>query len=121
MNNTNICPNIPGILFSGKLDPQYGQGTGASTSNSVVGNSLFPEFFNYRIPKTSGSSYSFVKTTTNNLLTPAVSLTSICPNLTTCTLSELTPGGVYTTTAADGPVSISVSNIDRSSSLGQKN
>lgn len=116
-----LCPSNPGVLFSGSTDPNYGAGSGASTTGMVVGNSLFPESYNSRIPNTVATSYSFVTTTLQNLSTSATSLTSICPSLTNCVLSEDTPGGVYTTTAADGPVTISVNNADGTTKLGQTN
>lgn len=120
--NANICPNIPGVLFSGGTNPTYGAGSGASATGQQVGNTLFPESYNFLLPKTNQSSYSFVTTTiTNNSLTTPTNLTSICPNLTTCVLSEDTPGGVYETTAADGPVNLSVNNGDSSFELGQHN
>lgn len=121
MNSATFCPTNPGILFSGNTDPFYGSGTGASTSNTVVGNSLFPELYTYKLPNTSQTSYSFVSTTFNNLITAPVSLTSICPNLTNCTLSKNTPGGVYTTTASDGPVKLSINNGDGTYTLGNTN
>lgn len=117
VTTNNLCSN-PGVLFSGTTDPSYGSGLGASTSNRVVGNSLFPELYTYHLPNTSDTSYSFITTTLNNLTATPTPLTSICPNLSNCVLSETTPGGVYTTQASDGPVSLSVSNSDGSYKLG---
>lgn len=116
-----VCSNTPGILFSGNTNPNYGQGSGASSTGATVGNSLFPELYNSRLPNTIDTSYSFVSTTLTNEAITTIPLTSICPSLTNCTLSELTPGGVYTTTAADGPVTLSVSNGDATYDLGQSN
>lgn len=119
--NNNTCTTNPGVLFSGSTNPNYGQGTGASTSNYQVGNFLFPETYNDRIPNTSDTSYSFVTTTLQNVATPPTPLKDICPDLTNCVLSEATPGGVYTTSPSDGPVSISVSNTDGTYQLGAAN
>ena len=117
------CPssNTTGILFSGNTNPNYGQGTGASTSNYQVGNFSFPESYNYQIPNTSATSYSFVNTSLNTYTGPTTPLKNICPSLTNCVLSEATAGGVYTTTSGDGPVSLSISNVDGTFQLGKAN
>lgn len=118
---TCTSPTNTGILFSGTTNPNYGQGTGASTTNYQVGNFSFPESYNYQIPNTSATSYSFVNTSLNTYTGTTTPLKDICPNLTSCVLSEATTGGVYTTTSADGPVSISISNVDGTYQLGKAN
>lgn len=114
----SYCPNYPGILFSGSSNPIYGGGTGASTGNYVVGNTAFPETIDSTLYD---SSYDFVMTTLNNASTPPTPLKNICPDLTNCTLSELTPGGVYTTVPGDGPVTVRVTNGVNTSLLGPTN
>ncbi len=124
MQNSAVCPASAGVLFSGVLDPSYGQGNGPSTSGLQVGDSLFPETYT---PHTLGaieSGYNFVMDSTNNLVSPPTPLTALCPFSSAsspCILSEDTPGGVYTSTPADGPVYLTVQNTDSTTQLGQAN
>ncbi len=118
VQNVAFCPNYTSaeILFSGSTDPQYGQGLGPSTGNTVVGDSTFPESFTSRIPNAFDSSYNFVMTTLNNLSTTPTPLPSVCADLKNCDLSTLPPG-VYTTKPSDGAVTFTLS--DPSSQLAQ--
>lgn len=86
----------PGILFSGDGTANFGQGQ-ASSTNWVVGGTIYPEVFNNtNTPRLQTAYQSLLERATRGNITPS-NLTTFpgCTNLANCTLPPDLPNGIY--------------------------
>lgn len=73
----------PGIIFSGSIDPSFGQGQ-ASVNNWAVGTSTYPEVYTPPIPNTIKTSYNYM---TALIQGSGITPTPICSGGGDCTLT----------------------------------
>ena len=100
-NTTNAsCPN-PGIIFSGDGAYTFGQGQ-ASSTNWIVGGTVYPEVFRTTPSSSLLSSYSYLLAKATQSGLSIIDMASIC-SLSNCTLPSNLAHGIY---KADSDVSL---------------
>ncbi len=108
-----ICPNNPGVLFSGNTYnvANFTPGTVSST-NQVVGTSSDPEYFTPVNPGIFRSSYDYITKSVTEGQIPITDISTasaaMCPDPTNCTLPGSAPSGVY---SAAGDLHVKTSTV----------
>ena len=81
----------PGVIFSGNATPDFWRGS-ASTTNWTVGTTSYPEVFPVNTLKTS---YAYMQSVLSQSNITATNISTVCANLTNCTLPANLANGVY--------------------------
>ena len=96
----------PGIVFTGDTPSDFGRGQ-ASTTNWVVGGTLYPEVYAPVGQSQATSSYTHLLLTSERLSSTPVNLATIC-TLSNCILPPNLPNGVY---QANGNLTLNTYNF----------
>ncbi|MBP6882054.1 MAG: hypothetical protein KBC15_00695 [Candidatus Levybacteria bacterium] len=94
--------SAPGIAFSGATTASFHSGS-ASSTNWVIGSNNYKEIFTAHNSSGSETSYAYFQSVIRQSNITPINLTTVCPNLSSCTLPNTLANGVY---QANGDVTL---------------